>query len=125
MVQVMPSAIGLQVHAERRGAEPGPDPGVEAPLPEEQPVRGLVHEHHEAELAGADDHDGHGQRERRRPEQVERDRARDDGPRVQDHHHAAQGGGTPEVPQRLERQQVTGRDRAVGGQGHARMISPA
>jgi hypothetical protein len=63
-MQVMPAPIGLQVNTQRRGAEPGPDPGVEAPLTEEQPVGGLVHEHHEAKLAGADDQDGHAQRGR-------------------------------------------------------------
>jgi hypothetical protein len=63
VVQMMPSPIGLQVGAQRGRAEPRPDPRVEAPLAEQQPVGRLVHEHHEPELAGADDQDGHAQRE--------------------------------------------------------------
>ena len=72
VVQVMTPAIGRQVEPERRGAEPGPDPIVGRLAREQQPVRGLVHQHGQTELTAADDEDAETERQRGGPDGTER-----------------------------------------------------
>ena len=50
---MMGPPVGGQILAERGRAEPRHDPGVGLVVPEEQPVRRVVHEDEKAELDGS------------------------------------------------------------------------
>src|SRR5581483_6640220 len=73
-------AIRAEVAPDRIRADPVADPVVPAAIPKERPVRGLVHEDGEAELAGADDEERHDDGERVRGDRDQRERRRDEPP---------------------------------------------
>jgi len=58
MVLQMIGSIDAHLGADRRTAQITADPVIEARMREQCPMRGIVHQDGQTELAAADDHDG-------------------------------------------------------------------
>src|SRR5262245_7294673 len=122
-MQVCLPSVEPQLSPDGMGTQPSADPGVHPGAREQAPVGRIVHEHHETELAGADDGHGHDERDHRRPQDVENHGPHDRGPRVEDESRAPKGRDASELPDLGEGEDVAGRHRRWRGPGPALSVT--
>src|SRR5262244_1400055 len=90
--------VGKDVEIHRVGAEPVAHPVVPAPVAQQGPVRGLVHEDRESQLAASDHRDGGEDRERVGGDGDEHHRGADEAPVDEDREPAASVPELEELP---------------------------
>jgi hypothetical protein len=83
MMRQVIGPVELQAGEHRRRAQPRSDPFVQPPIVEQQPVRRVMHQDGEAELARADHHHRYHEGERMGPPHEQHHAAEDQAPGVQ------------------------------------------